>query len=880
MAEERLRSTPGWRVPLTILLTALLAGLGPLRQPEWWIDGATFSARVWHGTGWLLAAPAEGARAILIFRLLLLGGVVLLGTCAARLAREQGGGVVAATAAGSFTVASAAGVALLHDPAGVLQLVAALAFVVTALAAWCPVRRPTTAIVAGLVAAVASAGALVPGLLLLCAARPRIRPGRSVWPAAVAVAAVAVVALLIARGTVVGLAAESAVRLPEATLSTARAETLADVLWQWLASGAGAWSRLPYLDSWQPASSAGGWPIAIGGLVLLVAALQIPVATVRLALCGLLASGSAVAVTAAAGTLPLISVAAALPGLACTAAALATALPRCTFAAAAELSLATLCGVAGPQAPSELLASSAHPVLAARSDLRDGTTTAREAAVGAAANGRRSLASWVGWELGGDQLRRAQREHGDAAALEWIERWRSLRPAAAPPLPALEARQLDLLLRQYGPERAASWLAPLLELRAEDAAWRAAMAGALVDALHRRATDVAFVTALLPLVEPLLAAAAARPELASAEELQCLALLRVGQQRLVEAVTLAERAIKAAPDRPGPHLVLARIYLGRGEFRAGLEEVARALKLAPDDPASLLLEGRLCCSNADVAQHGVARMVQALDLDPTLAGVHEELEAGAVQAADVLVARGQLDAARAAVGRAIDAVGRRLPLLRAYARVAVQQRALGAAVALLEEVHAAAPDDADVRRELAEACRDSGYAALLQQARDDAMRCFARALEVAPDGFDGDGMRALLAQQRAREEAARDPAVEVARSAFEEALLLHRGGDLPGAAAALRRSLASWSLNPLGHLWLGRVLLELGEAKAAEAALRTAIAVGAVQRIEVEAAWPLLLDALQAQEVEATKVNRVVDDYLREFPAGRHRERFEAARVP
>jgi thioredoxin-like negative regulator of GroEL len=121
--------------------------------------------------------------------------------------------------------------------------------------------------------------------------------------------------------------------------------------------------------------------------------------------------------------------------------------------------------------------------------------------------------------------------------------------------------------------------------------------------------------------------------------------------------------------------------------------------------------------------------------------------------------------------------------------------------------------------------------------------------------------------------------VAAARSAFEEAMVLHRSGDLTGAAAALRRSLAALSLNPLAHLWLGRVELERGEAKEAEGALRTAIAVGAVQQIKVEEAWPLLLDALTAQAVDAKKKNRVVDDYLREFPTGRFRERIEAARA-
>ncbi|MBM4014026.1 MAG: hypothetical protein FJ293_03555, partial [Planctomycetes bacterium] len=461
MAEERSIAMPGWLMPLALLLTALLAALPALCQPDGWIEAEAFAARAWPGTGWLLLAPAEGARAILGFRLLLLGGVVLLGGCVARLARSQGGGPLAALAAGLLTVASASALALLQDPAGALQLVAALAFVVAAHACWREERRPTTSLVTGLVATVASAGALLPGVLLVWATRPRREAGRSVLPVVAAAAAVAVVVLVVARGALVGLAADSAVRLPAAAVAAARAETLADVLQQWSLGGAGVWSGAAWIDSWQPSSGAGVVPFAVGGIVLLVAALRLTAPSARLALCGLLAAGSAVALSAAGGTLPLISVAAALPGLACMFAALAAALPRGALAAAALLLLADLTGVAGPRAPAARLAASVHPELAARSDRRDGTPLARERAVLAAANGQRRLAAPLEWELGGELLRRAQRQHGDDAALEWIERWLALRPATAPSLPALEARQVDLLLRRHGPERAAAFLASL-----------------------------------------------------------------------------------------------------------------------------------------------------------------------------------------------------------------------------------------------------------------------------------------------------------------------------------------------------------------------------------------------------------------------------------
>ena len=133
----------------------------------------------------------------------------------------------------------------------------------------------------------------------------------------------------------------------------------------------------------------------------------------------------------------------------------------------------------------------------------------------------------------------------------------------------------------------------------------------MVESLYRSSDDRRFVATVLPLLERLLESAAGNPDGASAAELECLALLRVGQGRYVEAVTLAERAVRKDPDGARPHLVLARIYLGRGEREAGLREVAIARRLDPQDPAGALLEGRLLCSSADLASKGVERMLGA-----------------------------------------------------------------------------------------------------------------------------------------------------------------------------------------------------------------------------------------------------------------------------
>jgi len=92
---------------------------------------------------------------------------------------------------------------------------------------------------------------------------------------------------------------------------------------------------------------------------------------------------------------------------------------------------------------------------------------------------------------------------------------------------------------------------------------------------------------------------------------------------------------------------------------------------------------------------------------------------------------------------------------------------------------------------------------------------------------------------------------------------------------------------------LGRIVLELGDAKGAEARLRTAIAVGRAKDLPVEDAYPLLLRALDAQAVSdpsgatpaedpklAQKRKALIEEYLRLFPKGRYRDAFEKARDP
>lgn len=889
MTADRTGRNSALLAPLAWFAAALMASFAALRDPRWWADRDVLVSAAWPGSSWLASPSMAGANAIVLWRTVIALLLTLGAWWVARCVHEWRGDRVGAFASGALFVVSASAASASFDPAGVLPLLATMAFLAFAHARLAAPLAWGRAVVAGVVAIGCSAGALLPALVAIALALRGARGGGGSGEIGVTRAAriapwLLLVAVVVQFGlqVPVGFAIEWSA-LPNPDSSAARSETAATVVMSLVRGAAGFVSPTPFVDSWQPHSFAGGFAAVAIMLALALAASWPANGRVRALALGALIVLSTALLVVVGRELPLVPLTVVLPGVAWISVALGAAQARVAGGVALLLLFLSCFGFAGGTSVGDALRSSDHPLAAKRLDEFGGEVggdfTAQECAVFAAAGAPRSLAADVEWTLGLALLQCHERAGDGTAALHWIERWLAARPIGSAPLPALEAREIELLLRHRGVDAAAERLAGALAERGLDAEWVAAVAGAMVEALHRHAKEPRFVATVLPLVERLLAGAAERPERASAEELECLALLRVGQQRLVEAVTLAERAIVKAPDRAQPHLVLARIYLGRGEVDAGLRAVALARKIDPADAAAMLLEGRLYCSNADLAERGVERMAQALAADPTLPGIREEFEAGAQSAIEAVVARGGLELATELAMKAIAALGRRPALLHAYARVAIQRRSLGAAVSLLEEFLVAKPDDATARGELAQACRDAGYAQLLQHDRAAAIVCFERAIAVAPVDFDCTGMRSVIAQQRVDEEAAKDPVIAAARSAFDDALRLHQAGDRAAAIAALRRSLELLSMNPLAHLYLGKILLELGEAKAAEGALRTAIAIGAVQQIDVEEAWPLLLRALVDQEAAAKKISAAVDEYLRTYPEGRYRGEIEALRT-
>jgi len=885
--DER-RSTPSRLVHRLLAVSAwfaaaLVVALPALRQPAWLTEGRAPADAAWWGAARLVAGPEQGSGAILAWRLAVVALLTFGATRVARCAAAWGAKPLGRFASGLLFVASSAATSVLWDRDGIVLLVPTLLFLAFVEQRLTAPRASGGALLLAALASATSHGALLPVVvaawLLLVPDVPDERPparGRFV------VGALLLPAWLLLqvfwRAPAGDAAGPTLAGVADATARDS-AFALRDAARSLIEGGFGFLAERPFVSNWLP--SLGSSALSASALLLGLAILTTGTrrAAARGLIGGMLLLLVPVLACAIGRPLALVPFALALPGLGVVVAAAGAVQGRVAVAGGAAVVVLQLAGLAGVAGREQSLHDSVHPAAVVRAAAIAGDDALLEPAVVAASGAARPLAPSVERQLGLLRLERLERAGLGDEALDWIERWLATRAPTAAPLHDLEARRVELLLERRGVDAAAELLTQQLATRGDDVAFTAAVAGVMVDALHRHAQERLFVDRMLPLVERLLARAAERPGVATAAELECLALLRVGQQRLVEAVTLAEAAIAKSPDRARPHLVLARIYLGRGEIEAGLLQVRDARKLDPADAAALLLEGRLFCSNADLAERGVAKMVQALADDPTLSGARDEIAAGALQAADVLGPRGQLALARKLLLEAIDVAGRRPALLRALAHVARQERALSAAAALLEELLLAAPDDASAKRDLAETSRDLGYAHLLRHERAEAVACFERALAVAPADFEKGGMETVVRQFRNEQEAALKPEAIAARAAYDQALRLDSEGDRDGAAKAMLDSIGLLPMNPLAHYHLGRIELARGRAKEAEAALRTAIAVGAVQAIDVEEAWPLLLQALVDQKAAPAKVKAAVDEYLKGYPNGRYRAEFEKLRL-
>jgi tetratricopeptide (TPR) repeat protein len=916
--DHRDRRGPGL-LELLLFFAVALAAQFPLLQQLNWIDasGSDAGRHLWPGLSSWLATLPEAPRAILLLRTLLAAELALAGLLVARIVARGGAGRVVAAAAGVMAPLWPASAGFLLDGSGIGLLAAWIALLVMVDRQLAAAERRRVdrilVVVSGALAIYASQGALLPFVLFALLAS---RADSMARVAAALLAGLASLGLLLwlqvtarlhlgygfglsetlgtvsdaasgldafVAATTLGFRFGAGLLLPPPFVAVGEQEgasTLLLLLGVALAVTALALLLRRRDLARRPFAARMPWPhfaLGVGGLWLAPATL------------GLVAASRTVSVTPtallpAAGGLLTFAIVGPLRALFQRSrrygpiAPFVVPLAAVVFAAAQPQRHAN-------DADAELSAQQG-PYCAVREFERshDVDEFAQRVLDGASPVPPRR--AWPEATLGSQALAvaAAYEDRGDKeVALAFLERIVAAFDARGARAPArVRGERLGLLLRKLAPDAAAARLSDELEASGRDPDYVAAVAEPLVDALERSASDPKYVAAVLPLVERLLDAAASHPEAASAAELECLALVRAGQGRLVDAVRLAERAVEIAPRSARPHLILARIYLGLDQREAGVKEVARARVIDPNDPASQFLEGRLLAPNADFAELGVTRMLAALKAAPSLPGMREDFDDAMAHATTALLSRDQAPQARTLLARALAQMGRRPALVHELGRVAQSRREFDAAVEAFDEASSAVPARADWKRDLCESLRDSGYALLVAQKREQAVARFERALALAPADFETGGMKLVVESFKKENDPELAAKAAAARAAFENAVKLYASGDKEGAKRAFEDSLQLVPLNPLAHMNLGRIELELGDAKSAEARLRTAIAIGRAMNLPAEEAYPLLLQALSKQDATDPKIMEkvcaVADEYLRLFPEGRFREAAEKAR--
>jgi tetratricopeptide (TPR) repeat protein len=917
-ADHRDRSGPGLLELLVCFAAALAAQLPLLRQLHW-IDpgGADAGRHLWPGLAtWLTTLP-QSPRAIVLLRSLLAAGLALAGLLVARIVARGGAGRPTAAAAGLLAPLWPGSAGFLLDGSGVGLLIGwlALLFMVDRRLVAAE-RRPgdrIAAIASGALAIYASQGALLPFVVfaVVAATADSMRRVVSSLAAGLASAALLLWLQVTARAHVgFGFGLGESLGPVRDVASGIDAFVAATTLG--FREGAGLLLPPPFVDAGEQGGAArlgllAAVALAVTALALFVRqrdaarrpfASRMPLPHFALGLGGLWLAPATLGLVAA-GRAVSVAPTALLPAAGGVLTFALVGPLRATFQRSRRY---------GPIAP--FVVPLAAVVFAAAQPQRHANDPAAEFAAQRGAwcavrefershdvdefaqrvlDGASPATPRLPWpeatlERAALSVAAAYEDRGDReVALAFLERFLAQFAARGGRGPArVRGERLGLLLKRLSAEAAAAKLNDELAAGGDDPDWVAAVAEPLVDALERSASDPNYVAAVLPLVERLLESTASHPEAAGAAELECLALVRAGQRRLVDAVRLAERAIEVSPRSARPHLILARIYLSLDQREAGVKEVARARAIDPDDPASQFLEGRLLCPNADFAELGVTRMLAALKTAPALPGVREDFDEAMARATTALLGREQVSLARTLLARALAQMGRRPALVHELGRIAQSRREFDAAVEAFEEASAAAPDRADWKRDLCEALRDSGYALLVAQKREEAVARFERALAVAPPDFETGGMKLVVESFKRENDPELAAKAAAARAAFDAAAKLYASGDKEGAKRGFEDSLRLLPLNPLAHLDLGKIELELGDAKSAEARLRTAIAVGRAINLPAEEAYPLLLQALSKQEGSdpkiVEKVGAVADEYLRLFPEGRFREVAQKAR--
>ncbi len=292
----------------------------------------------------------------------------------------------------------------------------------------------------------------------------------------------------------------------------------------------------------------------------------------------------------------------------------------------------------------------------------------------------------------------------------------------------------------------------------------------------------------------------------------------IQKQHLSEAETALRSILDRSPDHGDARMMLARLLARRGDLRACAEELHRIPHWWPGKRKALFLEGQTSYES-HLARRAEAAWLACVRDDPL-----HPAEAGLVKnAAQALVAlyvlQGRVDDARRVLWSAYDQASdaEKPAVLGTRVRVELERIEPQEAVATMRRFVEADADDHESRRALALALQFAGKPAEADRAIERCLRerptdptVWRTWLEILQDRNDPVALKQAIDQSDQARSLTRDPSLLKALAAA-----LENEGNLERAAEALRDALAADPFDEEVHYRMARVMLRLGEDRAA-----------------------------------------------------------------
>lgn len=312
-----------------------------------------------------------------------------------------------------------------------------------------------------------------------------------------------------------------------------------------------------------------------------------------------------------------------------------------------------------------------------------------------------------------------------------------------------------------------------------------------------------------------------------------------------EITALLVAAVKADPENPAAHRLLADHHMAALDFRAALAAAQAGLAALPDDPELYAQLGRaqLAAGDSQQAARSFEKLTRLLPQSPE----------PWLQLADAQVALKDLASARAAVRRAVELAPASLPARRAAAAMAVQARQF-------DEAQAHARALASNHPKLAAGHVVAGEIELARGAWGEAAIAFRRALERQRDSDAARGLYTALQRGGQAREATKWADTWLAEQPRDVAFSLQAGDLALGAqdwVGAERHFRAVLGVQPrhtraLNNLaWL---LVKQGKPGAVALAERA---------VQVEPANPALLDTLASAYAHERQLPKALETQRR-----------------